>query len=158
MFVSVCFMLAIGFVDWLDRGFVYIYKKFWNIHLLMIWVWLSWGDCVVDRTLKSNYYWLDFSLAKPRVSVCATVRERACLCVVVECVCVYTNALWSAKSCVANLLMLPVGKAVYSSDLAGLTGGYNQYRVNIPSSPPPPPPPPDCMSSSPISYSLLMST
>ena len=32
--------------------------------------------------------------------------------------------------------MLPVGKAVYSSDLAGLTGGYNQYHVNIP--PPPP--------------------
>ena len=49
------------------------------------------------------------------------MRERARLCVVVECVCQCARTLWCAKSRVASLLILPVGAAVYSSDLAGLT-------------------------------------
>ena len=44
---------VISFVDWLDRGLIYMWKEFRNVYLLMTWVWPS---CVVDRTLKSNYY------------------------------------------------------------------------------------------------------
>ena len=37
---------VIGFVDWLDRGLIYMWEEFRNVHLLMTWVWLSWGDPV----------------------------------------------------------------------------------------------------------------
>ena len=35
---------------------LYGWEEFWNVHLLMTRVWLSWGEwpCVVDWTLKSN--------------------------------------------------------------------------------------------------------
>ena len=35
-----------GFVDWLDRGLIYMWEEFGNVYLLMTWVWLSWGDPV----------------------------------------------------------------------------------------------------------------
>ena len=38
--------VGIGFADWLDKTFIYIWEVFWNVHLLMTWVWLSWGDSV----------------------------------------------------------------------------------------------------------------
>ena len=46
--------------DWFRRFTwqrVYMWEEFRNVYLLMTWVWLSWGDCVVDRTCKSNYYY-----------------------------------------------------------------------------------------------------
>ena len=41
---NVCKVL--GFVDWLDRGLIYMWEEFRNVYLLMAWVWLSWGDPV----------------------------------------------------------------------------------------------------------------
>ena len=138
MFVSVCFMLAIGFVDWLDRGFVYIWEvlKYTFAYDLSLTVlrWLCGGQDIKIQLLLTRFLVSKAARECMRHGTWASLLVCGCR----VCVCVYTNALWSAKSCVANLLMLPVGKAVYSSDLAGLTGGYNQYRVNIP--PPPPPP------------------
>ena len=39
---------VIGFVDWLDRGLIYMWEEFINV--------LRW-PCVVDWTLKSSYYY-----------------------------------------------------------------------------------------------------
>ena len=37
---------VIGFVDWLERGLIYMWEEFTNVYLLMTRVSLSWGDCV----------------------------------------------------------------------------------------------------------------
>ena len=42
------------FVDWLDRGLIYMWEEFKNVYDLSLTV-LRW-PCVVDRTLKSSYY------------------------------------------------------------------------------------------------------
>ena len=42
---------VIGFVDWSDKRFIYIYiwEEFWNVLMSLRW------PCVVDRILKSTY-------------------------------------------------------------------------------------------------------
>jgi len=35
-----------GFVDWLDRGLIYVWEEFRDVYLLTAWVWLSWSDPV----------------------------------------------------------------------------------------------------------------
>ena len=49
---------VISFVDWLDRGLIYMWEEFRNVYLLMTRVLtvLRW-PCMVDRTSKSNYYY-----------------------------------------------------------------------------------------------------
>ena len=97
MFVYVCFMfvkwLFLFFLDWLDRGLIYMWEEFRKVYLLMTWVWLSWVDCVVDRTLKSNYYyycrWGGGGVYR---CVCGEGREGGtCMCGWVFAVCVH---LW----------------------------------------------------------------
>ena len=41
---------GIGFVDWLEKGFIYRYERFYGVRLIV----LRW-PCVGDGTLKSNY-------------------------------------------------------------------------------------------------------
>ena len=56
--VCVCMFYVcevIGFVDWLDRGLINMWEEFRNVYLLVIWVWLSWGDPV--WLTGSNYYY-----------------------------------------------------------------------------------------------------
>jgi len=49
-----CVWGVIGFVDWLDRGWIYIYiwEEFGSVYLLITWVWLSWGDPVWLTDIK----------------------------------------------------------------------------------------------------------
>ena len=70
-FMSVCVCMfyvckVIGFVDWLDRGLIYMWDEFRNVYLLMSLTVLRW-PCVVDRTLKPNYY---YSLFLSSIHVC----------------------------------------------------------------------------------------
>jgi len=62
-FVYVCFVLyvcvVIGFVNWRQ-----IWEEFWNVDLLMTWIWLSWGDLLqltghwnpITNFLKTFFY------------------------------------------------------------------------------------------------------
>ena len=57
---------VIGFVDWLDRGLIYVWEEFRNVYLLMTRVWLSWGDPVwLTGHEKSNYYYCDMFMLWP---------------------------------------------------------------------------------------------
>ena len=86
----VCEVIVVVFLDWLDRGLIYMWEEFRKVYLLMTWVWLSWVDCVVDRTLKSNYYY--YCRWGGGGCVCGEGREGGtCMCGWVFAVCVH---LW----------------------------------------------------------------
>ena len=87
---------VIGFVDWLDRGLIYMWEEFRNAYLLMTWVWLSWGDPVwltghsnpVTTTtypspspphFSSSSIYFGFCLTLNCLSVCPSYNPSVCL-------------------------------------------------------------------------------
>ena len=54
MYVLFCDCVGICFGDWLEKGYIYIYKMFWSVHLLLTEFDYPEVTCAVDRLLKSS--------------------------------------------------------------------------------------------------------
>ena len=107
-FVLFYVCVVIGFMDWPEKGYMYIYISIWKVSKCAFAsdrVWLSW--VTVDRTLKSNcwltpklFSWLQVWFSLVRFYMCYW-----CLCV---CMDVFVCAFVFMHSCVCACILVCV--------------------------------------------------